>query len=139
MHFTRLSSIYNKLINFFTSGVKDNKLFIFESIVVIVMLKTLKKTKVYNFQSINTTLKWQYRLNCLQVWQLTLNVLSPWWFVYLSTVHMTQSFHTRSCFHRLGFVDFSIVPMTQSFHSRSLFQRLCSMEVCCKLRQLWVN
>ena len=40
------------MINFFTSGVTDNKLFIFESIVVIVMSKTLKKTKVYNFQSI---------------------------------------------------------------------------------------
>ena len=35
------------LVNFFTSGVTDNKLFIFESIVVIVMSKTLKKTKVY--------------------------------------------------------------------------------------------
>ena len=45
---------------------------------------------------------------------------------------MTQSFHYRSCFHRLGFVDFSTVPITQSFHTRSCFHRLCSMPVCCK-------
>ena len=52
---------------------------------------------------------------------------------------MTQSFHTRSCFQRIGFVDFSTVPMTQSFHTRSCFHCLCSMHVFCKIRQLWVN
>ena len=74
-----------------------------------------------------------------------------------STVPMTQSFHTRSCFHRLcsmhvcckkrhflgrrgrWFVDFSTVHMTQSFHTRSCFHRLCSMQVCSKKRQLWVD
>ena len=37
------------------------------------------------------------------------------------------------------YVDFGTVPMTQSSHTRSCFHRLCSINVCCKKRQLWVD
>ena len=40
---------------------------------------------------------------------------------------------------RPGNVDFSTVPMTQSGHTSSCFHRLCSMQVFCKKRKLWVD
>ena len=77
-------------------------------------------------------------------------------YVDFGTVPMTQSSHTRSCFHRVCFinvscrkstlgrqlpcyVDFSTVPMTQSCHTRSCFYRVCFINVSCKKRQLWVD
>jgi len=37
------------------------------------------------------------------------------------------------------FVDKSTIFMTQSFHTRSCFHRFCFIHVCCKIHHIWVD